>query len=250
MCASRLVNAGFVSLDFPSVLSLSQLLALVGVWIVGAYTPGPDMLLVIQRSLSSRWAGFAAMSGVITGVAIWLGASMLGLAAVLQANEDLLHWLQLAGGGFLVFMGATGLRCAWPIARETVAARRGYAASTSSSGGAASGVQTKTRSLRGDYARGLATNLSNPKAVVFFGSLLAPFLYPGGAQLSLAASLGLFALLVAIGALAFASVTLAASLPALNARIRTWLPVVDAVSAALFIGIGTFIAVAALVELS
>ena len=142
------------------------------------------------------------------------------------------------------------MRCAWPIARETVAARRGYAASTSSSGGAASGVQTKTRSLRGDYARGLATNLSNPKAVVFFGSLLAPFLYPGGAQLSLAASLGLFALLVAIGALAFASVTLAASLPALNARIRTWLPVVDAVSAALFIGIGTFIAVAALVELS
>lgn len=234
------------------MLSLSQLLALVGVWIVGAYTPGPDMLLVIQWSLSSRWAGFAAMSGVVTGVAIWLGASMLGLAAVLQANEDLLHWLQLAGGGFLVFMGATGLRSAWPIARETVAARRGYAASTSSSGGAASGVQTKakTRSLRGDYARGLATNLSNPKAVVFFGSLLAPFLYPGGAQLSLAASLGLFALLVAIGALAFASVTLAASLPALNARIRTWLPVVDAVSAALFIGIGTFIAVAALVELS
>lgn len=234
------------------MLSLSQLLALVGVWIVGAYTPGPDMLLVIQRSLSSRWAGFAAMSGVVTGVAIWLGASMLGLAAVLQANEDLLHWLQLAGGGFLVFMGATGLRSAWPIARETVAARRGYAAATSSRSGSVRGVQTKakTRSLRGDYARGLATNLSNPKAVVFFGSLLAPFLYPGGAQLSLAASLGLFALLVAIGALAFASVTLAASLPALNARIRTWLPVVDAVSAALFIGIGTFIAVAALVELS
>lgn len=234
------------------MLTLSQLLALVGVWIVGAYTPGPDMLLVIQRSLASRWAGFASLAGVVTGVAIWLGASMLGLAAILQAREDLLHWLQLAGGGFLVFMGATGLRSAWPIARETVAARRGYAASTSSSGGAASGVQTKakTRSLRGDYARGLATNLSNPKAVVFFGSLLAPFLYPGGAQLSLAASLGLFALLVAIGALAFASVTLAASLPALNARIRTWLPVVDAVSAALFIGIGTFIAVAALVELS
>lgn len=235
------------------MLTLSQLLALVGVWIVGAYTPGPDMLLVIQRSLASRWAGFASLAGVVTGVAIWLGASMLGLAAILQAREDLLHWLQLAGGCFLAFMGVTGLRSSWPVARETVAARRGYAAATSSSGGSVGGVQTKTktktRTLRGDYARGLATNLSNPKAVVFFGSLLAPFLYPGGERLSLAASLGIFALLVAIAAFAFASVTLAASHPKLNARIRTWLPVVDAVSAALFIGIGTAIAVAALVEL-
>lgn len=235
------------------MLTLSQLLALVGVWIVGAYTPGPDMLLVIQRSLASRWAGFASLAGVVTGVAIWLGASMLGLAAILQAREDLLHWLQLAGGCFLAFMGVTGLRSSWPVARETVAARRGYAAATSSSGGSVGGVQTKTktktRTLRGDYARGLATNLSNPKAVVFFGSLLAPFLYPGGERLSLAASLGIFALLVAIAAFAFASVTLAASHPKLNARIRTWLPVVDAVSAALFIGIGTAIAVAAPVEL-
>lgn len=235
------------------MLTLSQLLALVGVWIVGAYTPGPDMLLVIQRSLASRWAGFASLAGVVTGVAIWLGASMLGLAAILQAREDLLHWLQLAGGCFLAFMGVTGLRSSWPVARETVAARRGYAAATSSSGGSVGGAQTKTktktRTLRGDYARGLATNLSNPKAVVFFGSLLAPFLYPGGERLSLAASLGIFALLVAIAAFAFASVTLAASHPKLNARIRTWLPVVDAVSAALFIGIGTAIAVAALVEL-
>lgn len=235
------------------MLTLSQLLALVGVWIVGAYTPGPDMLLVIQRSLASRWAGFASLAGVVTGVAIWLGASMLGLAAILQAREDLLHWLQLAGGCFLAFMGVTGLRSSWPVARETVAARRGYAAATSSSGGSVGGVQTKTktktRTLRGDYARGLATNLSNPKAVVFFGSLLAPFLHPGGERPSLAASLGIFALLVAIAAFAFASVTLAASHPKLNARIRTWLPVVDAVSAALFIGIGTAIAVAALVEL-
>ena len=242
------MKAGFAPLDCPTVLTLSQLLALVGVWIVGAYTPGPDMLLVIQRSLSSRWAGFASLAGVVTGVAIWLGASMLGLAAILQAREDLLHWLQLAGGGFLVFMGVTGLCSAWPVARETVAARRGLAAATSSSSGSVRGG-TKTRTLRGDYVRGLATNLSNPKAVVFFGSLLAPFLYPGGERLSLAASLGIFALLVTIAVFAFASVTLAASHPKLNARIRTWLPVVDAVSAVLFIGIGTFIAAAALVEL-
>ena len=145
-------------------------------------------------------------------------------------------------------MGVTGLRSAWPVARETVAARRGLAAATSSNSGSVRGG-TKTRTLRGDYVRGLATNLSNPKAVVFFGSLLAPFLYPGGERLSLAASLGIFALLVAIAVFAFASVTLAASHPKLNARIRTWLPVVDAVSAVLFIGIGTFIAAAALVEL-
>lgn len=242
------MKAGFDRLDSPSVLTISQLLALVGVWVVGAYTPGPDMLLVIQRSLASRWAGVAGAAGVVTGVAIWLGASMLGLAAILQAREDLLHWLQLAGGCFLTYMGVTGLRASWSGAREIVQARRGAARPTSSSGGSGHGRRT-TRRLRADYARGLATNLSNPKAVVFFGALLAPFLYPGGGQLSLAASLGIFALLVGLALAAFGSVTLAASHPKLNARIRAYLPVVDAVSAALFIAIGVVIAVAALMEL-
>lgn len=242
------MKAGFARLDFPSVLTLSQLLALVGVWVVGAYTPGPDMLLVIQRSLASRWSGFAAVAGVVTGIAIWLAASMLGLAAILQAREDLLHWLQLAGGCFLTYMGVAGLRGSWSGAREILQARRGTAGPTSSSGGSAQ-AERGTRTLRGDYARGLAANLSNPKAVVFFGALLAPFLYPGGGQLSLAASVGIFALLVALAFAVFTTVTLAASHPRLNVRIRAYLPVVDAVSAALFIAIGVFIAVAALVEL-
>jgi len=221
------------------VLTAPQLLALIGVWIVGAYTPGPDMLLVVQRSLASRSAGFAATAGVVTGVTVWLAASILGLAAILQAREGVLHWLQLAGGLFLVGMGILGVRAAWPGAVEAVRARADTALPPSHR-------ERANRPARRDYARGLATNLSNPKAVVFFGSLLAPFLYPGGTGLSFAASAGIFALLVALAFAAFTSVVLLASHPTINGRIRRFLPVVDAASGALFVVIGALIAVAAI----
>lgn len=231
------------------MLTASQLLALVGVWIVGAYTPGPDMLLVVQRSLASRLSGLAAVAGVVTGVALWLAASMLGLAAILQARDGLLHWLQLAGGCFLVIMGITGVRAAWPGAAAALRAGRDTAPPPSGEGGPHDRTAHRSIVLRRAYLRGLATNLSNPKAVVFFGSLLAPFLYPGGVGLPLGGSVTIYVLLVGLALAAFVSVALTASHPGINRRIRRYLPVVDAVSGALFAIIGAVIAAAALASL-
>lgn len=49
--------------------------------------------------------------------------------------------------------------------------------------------------MRGDLARGLATNLANPKALVFFGAVLTPFLSD---EVSVAWSVALVAGMLAV----------------------------------------------------
>lgn len=222
-------------------MSASQLLELVAVWTIAAATPGPDIVLVLARAFSSRRAGLAAGAGVVTGVGIWLAATFAGLATVLQAAPAVMPWMALVGGCFLVWMGAFGL---WGAYREKRRGARGSAAESRRTSSSGDDAASRPRGLWGDFLRGLATNLSNPKAMVFFGAMLAPFLSPaGGEQLSAPALAGLYVLLLGLAAAVFATVAALAGAPALNRRIAGALPWVDVVAGVLFVIVGVAVAV-------
>ena len=123
-------------------------------------SPGPNVLLVAQTSMArSRAAGLAVALGVASGAVLLASATVLGLSLVVEQ----VHWLrtaiQVAGGAYLVYLGIT----VWRDAAEPVRVAGARAADDGS-------PQAGWR----DYRRGLLTNVTNPKAAVFYGSILAP----------------------------------------------------------------------------
>lgn len=152
-------------------MASGQLLALVGVWIAAIASPGPDVVQIARLGVKSRAAGVACAVGIMAGNTFWIAASLLGLSALIQAVPEILAVLQLVGGAYLLWMGIGAIRAG-------LTARKGAA------GGVADGavddippaaaLPTSTA-----FRIGVATNLANPKAVLFFGAVFAQFVTPG-----------------------------------------------------------------------
>ncbi|MEU6394375.1 LysE family translocator [Streptomyces sp. NPDC046939] len=128
--------------------------------------PGPDSLLVVRTSVTQgRPGGLAAVLGILTGCMGWGLATAAGLTALLTASRLAYNTLRVCGAAYLVVLGAMAL---WhsrkpadpePARRATVPADR-FAA----------------------FRVGLGTNLLNPKAGVFYMSLIPQFV-PRDAQM-------------------------------------------------------------------
>ena len=135
--------------------TLSTLLTVAAVHWLGMVSPGPNVLLVAQTAMArSRAAALAAALGVATGALLLASAAALGLGLVIEAADWLLPALQVAGGVYLVYLGVRIWRGAGdPPPRSDEGPGRGHY-----------------------YARGVLTNLSNPKSAVFFASILTAVL--------------------------------------------------------------------------
>ena len=138
--------------------ALSTLLTVAAIHWAAMASPGPNVLLVTQTAMArSRRSALAVAVGVASGAAVLATAAAGGLTVVIEQGTWARHALQLAGGAYLLFLGVQ----TWRGAREPPP--RPEAAG-------------RDESPRRFYLRGLLTNLTNPKAAVFFGSVLAPTL--------------------------------------------------------------------------
>src|ERR1700681_2779740 len=152
--------------------------AFVGIALLVILSPGQDTALTIRNTLlGGRAGGIATATGVVSGLAAWTVASSAGLAALLVASQPLFLAVRLAGAAYLVFLGIQALRSALFTKRDVreLAATRGT-------------VRLR-RSVA--YRQGLLSNLSNPKIVVFFLSLLPQFIDRGQASFERLLLLGL-----------------------------------------------------------
>jgi hypothetical protein len=87
------------------------MLAFAALSVVVAVTPGPDSLLVVQHTLRrGRREGVRVAAGAGAGSLAWGIGSALGLSAILAASAQLYRGVQLAGAGYLVFLGFQGWR--------------------------------------------------------------------------------------------------------------------------------------------
>ena len=151
---------------YPSAIVGINFAAFLGVSIFVIVTPGPDTALTIRNTLvGGRGGGIATAAGVVTGLATWTVASSAGLAALLVASQPLFLAVRLAGAAYLVFLGLQALRAALFTKRDLHEPLR-------------EGSRTRLRRSVA-YQQGLLSNLSNPKIVVFFLSLLPQFIDRG-----------------------------------------------------------------------
>ena len=116
--------------------------------------------------------------GIVAGLSVWLTAAFAGVATLVRVYPQAMTVLQVTGGLLLATLGVLGLR-SWRRARNPLpAARISYRDRGSGSAGSVADSRVGGAALppRADFLRGLATNLANPKALVFFGAVLTPFL--------------------------------------------------------------------------
>lgn len=118
-------------------------------------SPGPATLNIAGAAMTSgRMPALAMASGVSTGSLMWSTAAAFGLGAVMLANAWIFEAMRYFGAGYLIFLALKSARSALTPGDP---ATRGRTYS----------------SARRAYASGLALHLTNPKAILFFGSLYA-----------------------------------------------------------------------------
>lgn len=205
---------------------VTQALALAGVILLAAMSPGPDFVIMLRSVMAGgRRAGMACAAGIASGVLAWAIVTSVGIAGLLAASAVAFTVVKLVGAAYLVLLGAQAL----------LAARRGgYERTAEPEAG-----QTR-RSAFVAYRQGLLTNVFNPKVAVFFLALWPQFL-PHDATVTdtaiLTAVAGLTSL-VYFATLANVVTVLRGFLTASKVR-RT----IDAVMGTLLIGIGVRIAI-------
>jgi threonine/homoserine/homoserine lactone efflux protein len=136
--------------------------------LVASASPGPSTLAVAGTSIASgRRYGLALAAGITTGSLIWSVTAALGLGALMLANAWAFEVIRYAGAGYLLFL-------AYKSARSAIF-----------HGDVKTSIVSAT-TLRQAYAKGLALHLTNPKTVLFFGSLYAIGVPPGSSPAVLA----------------------------------------------------------------
>lgn len=141
---------------------LTLLVAFVGVSLLVIVTPGQDTALTVRNTLlGGRRAGWYTALGVSAGQAVWTTATSVGLAGVLLASQPAFLALKVAGVIYLAWLALQALR-------DAILPSRGrHARPDAAPAGAVSPL--------GAFRQGVFSDLSNPKMVVFFISLLPQF---------------------------------------------------------------------------
>lgn len=212
-------------------MQLGDYAAVLGVWIVALAAPGPDVVLVLRQTVrGGRPAGVAAAAGIALGIVAWIALAMLGAHVLVEADDRVLGALQVAGGAYLIALGIAGVRAAL-----TPGGAHEFELADLEADGRANDVSPVASLARRSLLLGLATNLSNPKALVFFGTVFT-VLIPAEADTAERAALSV--LLVAIEAAWFGGLALLTS----SAKAATFLgrhaATLDAVAAVAFIVLG------------
>ena len=128
-------------------------------------TPGPNMLHILSRSVEfGIRRSLPAMAGCLSGLVTLLGASAVGLTALLMAVPGAFEVLRYAGTAYLVYLGIK----AW---RAPVQSEEGEAAPPAP-------AMTRWKLWRAGYV----VSVSNPKAMLFAAAFLPQFINPAAAK--------------------------------------------------------------------
>ncbi|WP_367281168.1 LysE family translocator [Sneathiella sp.] len=172
--------------------------------LVAMASPGPATLAIAGTSMNAgRRFGLALAAGVMTGSLFWSSAAAFGLGAIMLANAWAFEVIRYAGAGYLLYL-------AYRSARSALSREQGI------------GRQFKVTSCRAAYRKGLALHLTNPKAVLFFGSLYSIGVPADAPLSSLAIIIAAIASLGAVVFFGYALIFSSAPMVAGYARLRRW----------------------------
>ena len=120
--------------------------------------PGLDFTLVVKYATTkSKKSAVAVMLGITSGLFVWGAFASLGVSAILQTSEFAFNALKIAGVVYMLWMGVGFIWNSFKNAPHTE-------------------TELSIKSDRRVFTRGLLSNLLNPKAGVFYISVLPQFI--------------------------------------------------------------------------
>jgi threonine/homoserine/homoserine lactone efflux protein len=126
--------------------------------------PGPDTLVVLKNSLvGGRAAGMATSLGICASNTVQGTAAAFGVGALIVRSQPLFEAIRWAGVAYLCFLGFQALRSAW---------RGEYARLDTTDA-------NPRRHPFTHWRQGFVSNITNPKVLAFYLSVLPQFLHPG-----------------------------------------------------------------------
>lgn len=126
----------------------------VGLFALTFLSPGPNLLIVLQSSLAhGRGAGIAAGFGVAVADGVYAALGLLGMAAVIAQSGELVSFVRIAGGLYLLWL-------AYKLIRRHP---------TTDLDAPATGAPSNVK----PFVRGMTTGLTNPQTMLFFASIFA-----------------------------------------------------------------------------
>ncbi|MFG3102881.1 LysE family translocator [Streptomyces sp. NPDC048182] len=137
-----------------------DLAGFLGVVLLAYLVPGPDFLVVVRAAAQRASVGRAAAVGAQAGLCVHMCAAAMGLSVIAARSAVAFSVIKLAGAAYLVYLGVRALRDA---------RRKGGAT------GAGGKREREAVGCRGGFTQGLLTNVLNPKAALFFLSVLPQF---------------------------------------------------------------------------
>jgi RhtB (resistance to homoserine/threonine) family protein len=122
--------------------------------------PGINFVAVTQTSIrTSKSKGIATALGIAVGALIWASAAAFGVDFLIEKYDWMYKILKLFGGAYIIFIGVKF----WLNKEKQMKTVDD---------------KIKTSNYFRSFIFGLITNLSNPKSVLFFGSLFTTILHP------------------------------------------------------------------------
>lgn len=172
-------------------------------YLPAAVSPGPNFVLIAHTAAAgTRRAAVAVALGVVAAGGLLAAVAVFGLGGVLARTPWLATALRVTCGGYLAWLGAR----LWWGARASAAGGEsaetgGCAAGESAADGGSATGESAAADRPGErpravppltsFRQGVVSNLTNPKAAAFFGSVLTATLPPAEPTAVKAAAVGL-----------------------------------------------------------
>jgi threonine/homoserine/homoserine lactone efflux protein len=179
-------------------MELHSYLLFIGASIALCAVPGPDMILLLSRTIAQgRRAGLVTAVGINVGSYLHLLAAIAGLSAIIATSAYAFMVVKFAGAAYLIYLGLSALR----------------ARTDPLDIGAAAQADVSPRAC---FWQGFWSDVLNPKVAIFYLAFLPQFLDPHSSVLGQLVLLGVTANVVGI----LCSVFIVCGASLLTARLR------------------------------
>ncbi|SDH55988.1 Threonine/homoserine/homoserine lactone efflux protein [Vibrio xiamenensis] len=206
---------------------LTPVITIATIHFIALMSPGPDFALVVQNATRyGRNTGLAIAFGLSCGILLHSVLSITGVSLIVHQHPLLFALMQLIGGGYLLYLGLGALNAVWRLAKSDAP----YTPSAAKN--------QLLSSRRQAFSRGFATNILNPKALVFFISLMSS-LVP--ADMPVAVKTLTIAILFGLSLLWFSFLAWALSTERLQTKLQSATLYIDGLCGLVFTGVGVMI---------
>ncbi|MEM9705609.1 MAG: LysE family transporter [Pseudomonadota bacterium] len=213
----------------------TAILGILFVDLLALVSPGPNFVIVTSAAAGrSRTEATTIAIGIATGTFVWAFSTAVGLTALFEAAPTIGKILRIVGVAYLLYLGVKLVRSTGMQAAETEEESRG-AVSKPTNARYTDGHGAISRA----FLTGFIVNITNPKSIVYYGSVFAVFLAPGFSPILIAV------LVIAITAMAFLWYVMLAfvfSAKAVQRRYVRASKIIDRACGVLLLGLGVKLA--------